>query len=369
MPRNRRQTLAEPPPDPFGECRPPAFRERQHLLGGEFEFATDSARLLDIVRRAYAGVPAHRFAGAVPRFKVRLVLLAAEHKHWQGGSQREPPQIRNLAAPGILGGAMGRATFVAVTPEQHSALIVVSRDMLRYPYHIRYELLEFAVYLLASRAQRLIPLHAACIGQGKRGLLLIGPSGSGKSTLVLHGLISGLDFLAEDSVLVDPQGLRASGVANFLHLRRDSLRFLATTEHSRLSRSSVVIRRRSGVEKLEIDLRRTPFRLAAAPLQIGAVLFLSSKSAGRRPLLAPLTPAEMLRRLERRQRYAAQQPRWSHFREQVARLPAFELRRGAHPHEGVEAMQALLAGTTLLPTPSRPGRPRNPRPQRTGFEA
>src|SRR5205807_7043764 len=109
---------------------------------------------------------------------------------------------------------------------QRSALVVVSQDMLEFPYHVRYEMLEFAVYVLASRMQGLVPLHAACVGRGGQGILLLGPSGSGKSTVSLQCLLEGLDFLAEDSVLVKPDGLLATGVASFLHVRPDSLQFV-----------------------------------------------------------------------------------------------------------------------------------------------
>jgi hypothetical protein len=238
---------------------------------------------------------------------------------------------------------MDRANFVAMTPEQRSALIVVAADMLRYPYHIRYELLEFAVYVLAARAQALVPLHAACLGHDRAGVLLMGPSGAGKSTLVLHGLLAGLEFVGEDSVLVDPMGLLATGIANFLHLRPDSLGFLARDDRKALREGSSNIRRRSGVEKLEIDVRRRPYRLASAPLEIRAVLFISRRSAGGRSLLAPLPTSGMLARLAATQRYAAHQPGWDSFQAQIAHLPGYELRRGRHPLDAVEIVRELLA--------------------------
>jgi len=356
MPR-RRLTLAAPPPDPFGERRSVAFRERLQVLGGEFEFATDSARLLRIVRWAYARLPPHRFGATKSRFKVRLVLTPGR---MHGSSRREPPPVRNLAAAGLLCGAMDRANFVALTPEQRSALVVISADKLRYPYHIRYELLEFAVYVLASRAQRLVPLHGACIGKGEHGVLLMGASGSGKSTLALHALLRGLDFLAEDSVLVNSRGVRATGVANFLHLRPDSLRFLAAAERAMLIEKSSVVRRRSGVPKLEIDLRRSQFRLAAAPLRIRALLFLSAQRSTRRGLLTPLSPSEVHRRLVASQRYAAQQPGWRAFCVQACWLPGYELRRGAHPRAAAEAVHGLLERMPArgVRAPRRPASPR-----------
>ena len=339
----QRGALAAPPPDPFGERTGGALRARLQLLGGRFEFETDSARLLRLVRAAYARLPPHRFARHVPRFEVRLTLTPTPPAPSAGRARAEPPPVRALAAKGILCGAVAGAGFVTIDPQKRIAFIVVPHELLRYAYHVRYELLEFAVYVLAARVQRLVPLHAACVGRGDRGVLVVGASGSGKSTLVLQCLLAGLDFLAEDSVLVQPAGLLATGVANFLHLRPDSLRFLEPPARAAILRSAAVIRRRSGVKKLEVDLRRPTFRLAKKPLRIRAVLFLSARRAVGGPLLVPLRQFTVLERLAASQRYAAHQPGWSAFRKRVSALPAYELRRGAHPRESVEALRELLS--------------------------
>jgi hypothetical protein len=312
-------------------------------LGGHFEFETDSARLLRLVRSAYAGLAPHGFSERAPRFRIRLVLTPPQPMPRAHSSRgREPPPVHALAAGGILCGAIAGAGFVTVSARERSALIVVPHELLRYPYHVRYELIEFAVYLLAARGQGLVPLHAACIGRGERGVLVMGESGAGKSTLMMQCLLAGLDFLAEDSVLIRPSGLRATGVANFLHLRPDSLRFLAPAARARLLRSAVMIRRRSGVRKLEVDLRRPAYRRAARPLRIKALVFLSTRHARGGELLVPVPRLEALRRLAASQRYAAHQPGWGTFRKRVAGLPAYELRRGSHPRASVEALRELL---------------------------
>jgi hypothetical protein len=356
MARKKQPTLAEPPADPFGERHRAALHERMHLMGGQFHFETESPGLRRLVRLAYAKLPAHEFPGTAPRCLVRLALTSTSTKRTSPTTRMddEPPRVRPLAGGGILCGAMDGANFVALSPERRSALVVVSKDMLRFPYHIRYEMLEFAVYVLASRVQGLVPLHAACFGRAGQGILLSGASGSGKSTLSLHCLLQGMDFLAEDSVLVRPDGLLATGVANFLHVRPDSLRFLDEAGRASVARStSSVIRRRSGVEKLEIDLRHPRYRLAPAPLRIGAVVFVSPRSAGASSLLMPMRKTEVTRQLAASQRYAANQPGWSDFSRQVSRLPAFELRRGRHPLQAVEALEKLLPSA---PTPALGGR-------------
>jgi hypothetical protein len=339
---SRVRRLPEPTADPFGERRRPRVRVSAQVLGGRFRFECDDPALSRLVRAAYANLPAQRFTTPAPQFVVRLALDPTPRA---ARGTREPASVVALAGGGMLCGTVGNSSFVAIAPERRSALVVVSRAMLKFPYHVRYELLEFAVFTLAVRAQRLVPLHAACVGLGGSGILILGPSGSGKSTVTLHCLLAGLEFLAEDSVMVKPDGLLATGVANFLHVRRDSLRFLAhLADAARISKSPV-IRRRSGVEKLEIDLRRTGHQLARAPLKISAIVFVTAKRAASQRLLARVPEAGLVRRLAASQRYAAGQPGWSSFTRRVRRLPAYELRRGRHPAEAVAALRQLLGAT------------------------
>lgn len=232
-----------------------------------------------------------------------------------------------------------------LSPAERTALVVLARQMLRFPYHTRYEFIEFAVFTLASRCQGLVSLHAACVGRAGRGVLLMGPSGSGKSTVTLLSLLQGFDMVSEDSVFVAPETMLATGVANFLHVRRDSLRWVTKIRDAAAIRKSPVIRRRSGVRKFEVDLRRAAYRLAPSALKIVAIVFLSAQSARNRSLLRPLSKAALLAKLTNAQAYAANQPEWATFSKNVSRLNAFELRRGRHPLEAVEALEGLLGSS------------------------
>lgn len=328
-----------PSADPFGEQQPPLLHEQAQLLGGQFVFETSSADLLAIVSHACQNLPAHAFSHPPPHFTVRLFLTPSA---CTGVGTSELPQVRPLAAGGILCGALDESSFAIIDPLRQSALLVVSERMLQFPYHVRYELIEFAVYTLAARAQRLVPLHAACVGRSGRGVLLMGASGAGKSTVTLLCVLRGLDFLAEDSVLVQPESLLATGLASFLHLRHDSLRFVTNFAHAASIESSPVIRRRSGVEKLEIDLRGSSYALAPSPLCTVAVVFLSGDVAPGKSLLVPVHRETLASRLAEHQPYAANQPGWNAFERGLTLLPAFELRRGSHPQQAAEALSELL---------------------------
>jgi hypothetical protein len=337
-PRNRTKA-PELFADPFGEQPGVTARRDLQLLGGRFRFESTSPRLLRLVDAAFAGLPRHRLSAIVPRLRVKLVLGSSGRAHPR--RRLEPPPLGMFCGTGLLGGATDRSDFVVLSPLERSALIVLSEPMLSFPYHARYELIEFAVFTLAARVQQLVSLHAACIGRGGRGVLLMGPTGAGKSTLALLSLLGGFDFVSEDSVFVAPDTLLATGVANFLHIRADSLRWVDNARDAAALRASPIIRRRSGVRKFEVDLRQGGYRLAAAPLKIDAVVFLSAQRAGEGPLLRPLEKSGMRTQLTEAQAYAANQPQWLAFRQHLSRVDAFELRRGAHPLEAVDALRSL----------------------------
>jgi hypothetical protein len=340
----RRATTPDLLADPFGERSTTMIREPLQLLGGRFRFETNRRELLRLVDSAYAGLPRHRLSAAVPRLRVGLLLSPRGQPRPR--RRLEPSPLNVLSAAGFLGGATDSSDFALVSPQERAALVVVSPKMLRFPYHTRYELIEFAVFTLAARTQGLVPLHAACVGRDGHGILLMGSSGAGKSTVALQCLLQGLDFVSEDAVFVAPDTLRATGIANFLHVRADSLRWIERDSDAAPIRDSPVIRRRSGVKKFELDLRHGGYRLAPSPLRIGAVVFLSAQKSRDGSLLRPLSKPTLLARLANAQAYAANQPGWTTFAQRLCALGGFELGRGRHPLEAVEVLRSLLPRRT-----------------------
>jgi len=317
------------------------WRARMALLGGRFHFESDSRQLLCMVETAYAGLPRHLFARDAAPFRIRLRL--ADRNPSRSRATLEPPPLTTLSGPsGLLCGIMDAANFTLLSPHERAGLVVVSPGMLASRYHARYELLEFSVFTLACRAQGLVSLHAACVGHAGRGLLLMGASGTGKSTLALHCLLQGMDFLSEDAVFVRPDRLLATAVPNFLYVRRDSLRALDNAAIEARIRKSPVIRRRSGVAKFEVDLRRLGCRLAATPLAIEGVVFLATRRAGSSATVLPLSSRELIARLRAAQPYATQLPSWKAFRHSVKGIRGFELQRGQHPAESAVALRHIL---------------------------
>ena len=312
------------------------------LLGGGFEFQSNSRELIELVDLAYAGLPPHRWSNEAPGFEIQLRLT--DEESFVGLA--EPPEPRMQGGAGLLCAISDAANLAIVCPATRRGLVAISRGLLRFPYHARYELLEFAVFTLASRAQGLVPLHAACVGLDGRGLLLLGDSGAGKSTLALQCMLQGLDFLTEDASFVDPERLLTTGVANFLHLRGDSLPFIRDAALTERAANSAVIRRRSGVEKFELDLRQTGCRLSPVALRLIGAVFISKEPAAGPELLAPLGAEQLLARLTASQAYAAGLPSWPPFAQSLSQLRAFELRRGLHPRDAARALHRVLQDTS-----------------------
>ena len=240
---------------------------------------------------------------------------------------------------GLLGSVTAESNCVILSPQTHSALVMISPRMIRFPYHLRYEYIEFAVFALAARVQQLVPLHAACVGTKGGGVLLMGDSGAGKSTVALQCLLRGMEFVAEDAVFVAADTLQATGIANYLHVGEDSLRWLEHSRDRAMVRRSPTIRRRSGARKYELNLRRRGYRLARSPLKIQAVVFLTTEPAGEQPLLRPLRRQEFLARLKTHQEYGIRQAGWNAFERKVTQVAGFEMRRGSHPAEAAAALQ------------------------------
>jgi hypothetical protein len=325
--------------DPFDERMPfPETRDLQ-LLGAHFRFESNSARLMRLVDQAFAKLPRHRLRASVAPLRMRLLLRRpGTHATAAIGT----PPLNTFAGSGFLCGAIDAANFAVIAPAQASALVVVSADMLRHAYEVRYELIEFAVYVLAARVQGLVPLHAAAVSHRGRGLLLMGDSGAGKSTVALHCLLQGMQILSEDGVFVQPTDLLATGLSNFLHLQPRGLRFVdAAASVTRISRSPL-IRRRSGAEKHELDLRRGGFRLAPRPVKIHALIFLSKRTASERRLLRPVSARQRAQRLRALQPYASGQKGWRQFGRKLNAVSTFELRRGTHPRQAAAALAQLL---------------------------
>ena len=322
--------------DPFAERLRGRHRQRFHALGAILEVEADDSRLLALAAHAFGSLPRQRLGKHTPRYVLRLRAAVGSE------ARLTASRAQLISGAGVLGQVLDGDNYALVSPQLGSALVSISKRMLDRAYVARYDLIEFAAYTLVARSGGLVPLHAGCIGHGGRGALVLGDSGAGKSTLCVRAVAAGLDFLAEDAVLVTPSGLRATGLPTFVHLRCDSKAGLRDLRGSAAIVSAPVIRRRSGVRKFELDMRTGPYRVATQALDLERVVVLRAQRSGDAPTLRKLAPAQLRRELTRTQPYAAGLPGWPAFLRRLASLPGYELHRGAHPNDSVAELQRLF---------------------------
>lgn len=162
--------------------------------------------------------------------------------------------------------------------------IMWAADAARLPYWVSATPLRSILHwALADRRQHL--LHAAAIGDGRAGALLVGPSGSGKSTTSLACLRDGLGFVGDDYVLFElepsPRALSVYGTAK---LHPPSLELLPGLPGQQFT---------EGQPRFVVDIARTHPQLMRRSAAITALL-LPRLTAGRLAV-RPTGAAEALR--------------------------------------------------------------------------
>src|SRR5258708_37155037 len=107
--------------DPFQERSRIIVREPLHLLGGRFQFESNSPQLLRLVYSAYLGLPRHRLSTVAPRLRVRLLLSPCAQPRPRRRS--EPPPLSMVSATGYLGGATESSSILAFSPSYRTVLV------------------------------------------------------------------------------------------------------------------------------------------------------------------------------------------------------------------------------------------------------
>ncbi len=107
-----------------------------------------------------------------------------------------------------------RTTYIWICPDKHSLDSFVS-----HPLHM-----ELSWWAMRNG---LTFLHSACVGAESKGVLISGAGGSGKSTLALSSLLSGLDLLSDDYLMVRREDVpRAVRLYSTAYMTDDTLKML-----------------------------------------------------------------------------------------------------------------------------------------------
>jgi hypothetical protein len=121
--------------------------------------------------------------------------------------------------------AAGSRALTAAAPDAGIAVFHLP-DASAIPASERAAPIRGALQLLMAARGRLMT-HAAAVGRAGRGVLLVGRGGSGKSTLALSCAIAGMEIVADDYLLLEPDSLTAHAMQSTAKLTEDSAERLA----------------------------------------------------------------------------------------------------------------------------------------------
>ncbi|MGK2964544.1 MAG: hypothetical protein ACSLFM_02945 [Tepidiformaceae bacterium] len=172
-----------------------------------------------------------------------------------------------------------------------------------------------------STRQGLLWLHAAAIGDGGDGVLIIGRGGSGKSTTSLACVSAGMEYAGDDYCIVEPETLTALSVSNGGKLALHAIGRLPNLRPHIINPQS--IERHKGViylwEVFPDGVRRS--------LKLRGIVFPVRKGVAV-GAIRPMTPGESLRELAPSsllQLSAGEAPSLRRMADLVKRLPSYAL--------------------------------------------
>ena len=180
----------------------------------------------------------------------------------------------------------------------------------------------------------LLPVHGGAVGVGGRGVLLAARSGVGKSTLAASCLLSGMDYVADDYVLISAEGpLYAMPVSSALNMNPDVRGQLGLTlpviwENANrngkqmLDASSFPICRNMAVRAVVFLSRWDRERAEISPLSGHPAVRLAQSAPRLEGAYDPLTAKAVVQRL--------------------SRLPAYEMRLGGDLGQNAAALRTWI---------------------------
>jgi hypothetical protein len=201
--------------------------------------------------------------------------------------------------------------------------------------YFRYNFLEKVVYLLLG-ASVVTDLHAACVGNNGKGILLIGDSGAGKSTLAYACARAGWTYTSDDTsyLINDSKVPRVIG-----HSHRARFRPSAKALFPELERY-VLTPRMEGKPSIEVPISELPVENTATESTVDFIVYLNrNPSATGRLIRLPNGTAT-----ERacRELYSAGEVRAKHERilRMLSGIPTYELQY-CHLNQGILTLDQL----------------------------
>lgn len=241
---------------------------------------------------------------------------------------------------------LGEGSFLAVDLEAHEGIgFIAERFVEGEPKHHCRSIFD-TLFCMSAGSLGMVPLAAACVGKGDKGLLLFGPPNCGKTTVSYLAAKLGLEFHADQAVFLETEarGLRVWGDLLPAIFRPESLQFLPELK--------TATRQFSYPGLTVCYLPKRPFQgLKAHSVDPVCCVFLE-RQAATIPVVSPMARFDFSRRLGesmlfKDSDYSAQQS--ASVFEALEKLPAYHLFYGSDPAAAVPLAKMLVDGDVQEP--------------------
>jgi hypothetical protein len=151
-----------------------------------------------------------------------------------------------------------------------TSFVWLNQSALARRLYLRYNFLEKVVYLLLGAAV-VTDLHAACVGQHGKGILLCGDSGAGKSTLSYACARAGWTYTSDDTsyLLNGSRVPRVIGHAHRVRFRPTAKALFPELEHRQITP------RMEGKASIEIPVAELPPIHTSMETKVNAIVYLN----------------------------------------------------------------------------------------------
>lgn len=248
------------------------FRSGQELkyhrtyfpLGYPVRVACNSMRVLEVADQSWKDF--ELMFGGDP------LEILLELRDGGGANESLPPAPSHRLDDALLLQIADPDNFFIVDLKRGRATARVTPTVLACPRYLRYFFLEgMALSMISS--MHAVPVHAACVRVGGKGVLLCGDSGDGKSTLAYAGARAGWTYVSDD--------------ATYMPIHRKDRMVIGNCSQIRFRPSAVslfpelvgkpITPRAAGKPSVEVRTSIWPEIAAARSTQVDYVVFLNRR--------------------------------------------------------------------------------------------
>jgi DNA polymerase III delta prime subunit len=322
--------------DPLRRFTLTPFVADLQLMGRPVRLETNRSAILSRALRVLA-----RYQGATGRRPEFLWRIIGEPR-----VQMKPPWPERTAFSdeSLRYINIGQKNFIAIDLDARLAAAFLAEGLAEDEPGFCSPFLGDLFYLTAGRLG-LVPVSAACVAAGERGILIFGAPNSGKTTSGYLAGKLGLEFLADQAVFLEMEAAKLHAWGDFLPaaFRPETVQFLPELE----AMTRTFRYRDLTFLYLEKQASNTP--TPARPVVPVGCVFLERKRTSV-PNLLPMGCAEFRARLKESLPFRDDQkfaPRRAEVLRALEEVPAYTLAYGSDPAATLDSYQDLLMGCGL----------------------